>query len=708
MSEPSPHPTVQAAQKPGNSHLEIALRLVLFMGLLVLIAYACFDLYQIAWGTGSWLGKFSLTWFLLFVGFTVTCSLLVLAIGVSIWNNRVYAPLFALLSGLRNRAKIVCWLLALVLLASPVWLFQYTYLGVVFSRPALRLFIWTIQIVLLAFFLSTDEDVFSWKALLVSMIVSTGIFIIAFNLRWVNNYPFSMSWSEGNRLWDYSMLFGQSRYQFSANQKAFVHLSLGRQLLGGIPFLWPKLSILQARAWLGMLNILPYFLLGLAVFWRPNQGWIPWLVAGIWGFAFLYQGPIHPPLLIVALLVALAWGRPTWLSVLLLVVSTYLAQLARYTWIIAPVLWIASLEILSADNQNRFAVLRLLKRMSLFGLSGLVGGILLPTIIALFQKTLPTYLPGGLAMRQSLLWYRLLPNSTYNLGILLGLLLVTGPALALIVFLLTSRQWQLKIWQEVILASSLMAMLVVGLMASVKIGGGADLHNMDMFLIGLLFTIAPAWRKGILDKFIDQTSSRFASMVILLAVVIPALSPLMKVRPISFPERVSDLVILTDLTAPYANERDLRRIFGSLPPPEEVNRVMSILQSEVDRAKETGEVLFMDQRQLLTFGYIQNIPLVTEYEKKYVMDQAMAGNSAYFEKFYRDLAAHRFSLIVSDPLRTPIKDREYAFGEENNAWIEWVARPVLCYYEPIKTFDEIGLQLLIPKTETVDCSSVLP
>lgn len=234
------------------------------------------------------------------------------------------------------------------------------------------------------------------------------------------------------------------------------------------------------------------------------------------------------------------------------------------------------------------------------------------------------------------------------------------------------------------------------------------MHNLDMLFIGLLFTVAAAWRKGVLEKLIDQPPSQFASAIMLLAVAIPAISPLMKMRPIYFPDRVSDLVVLTDLTTPYANERDLRRIFGSLPPPEEVDRVMSMLQSEVARAKENGEILFMDQRQLLTFGYIQDIPLVVDYEKKYLMDQAMANNFVYLEKFYRDLANHRFSLIISDPLRTPIKDREYAFGEENNAWIEWIARPVLCYYEPIKTFEEIGLQILVPGQNTEDCSSVLP
>ena len=75
---------------------------------------------------------------------------------------------------------------------------------------------------------------------------------------------------------------------------------------------------------------------------------------------------------------------------------------------------------------------------------------------------------------------------------------------------------------------------------------------------------------------------------------------------------------------------------------------------------------------------------------------------------YKDLAEHRFSLIISDPLRTPIKDSDYGFGEENNAWVKWVARPVLCYYEEQNTLDNVRVELLIPREGNPDCTSELP
>ena len=90
------------------------------------------------------------------------------------------------------------------------------------------------------------------------------------------------------------------------------------------------------------------------------------------------------------------------------------------------------------------------------------------------------------------------------------------------------------------------------------------------------------------------------------------------------------------------------------------------------------------------------------------MNQALSGNAAYFEGFYADLASQRFSLVITEPLRTPIKDSSYQFGEENNAWVNWVAAPVLCYYEPLTTIKAVNVQFLVPNKNAVDCSSVLP
>jgi hypothetical protein len=94
------------------------------------------------------------------------------------------------------------------------------------------------------------------------------------------------------------------------------------------------------------------------------------------------------------------------------------------------------------------------------------------------------------------------------------------------------------------------------------------------------------------------------------------------------------------------------------------------------------------------------VPLVPEYEKKLVMDHAMAEDEAYFNPFYRDLASHRFALIVSEPLRVEFQGGVYHFGNENDAWVRWVAHPMLCYYNPVFTMRSLGVQLLLPKEKS--------
>jgi hypothetical protein len=150
------------------------------------------------------------------------------------------------------------------------------------------------------------------------------------------------------------------------------------------------------------------------------------------------------------------------------------------------------------------------------------------------------------------------------------------------------------------------------------------------------------------------------------------------------------------------------RALDLLPSDAETQSVLEVIRGHVEKAEMEGDVLFMDQRQLLTFGYIRDIQLIWEYEKKWMMDKALSGDVVYFEPFYRDLADHRFSLIISDPLRAPIKDSGYEFGEENNAWVKWVAVPILCYYEPIKTMPDFRVQLLAPKSVMEDCTLSLP
>jgi hypothetical protein len=212
-------------------------------------------------------------------------------------------------------------------------------------------------------------------------------------------------------------------------------------------------------------------------------------------------------------------------------------------------------------------------------------------------------------------------------------------------------------------AGSLAAFLAVGLFASVKIGGGNNLHNLDMFLVALLMLAGHFARRR-----------RAAAGLGLVTSVLLALIGLV---PIWFGMR-------------SGGPREL-------PPEalvrESLNRVRSMALEAADR----GEVLFIDQRQLFTFGNITGVPLVVDYELKDMMNQAMGDNTAYFERFRADLAAARFELIVSDPLPIVFKGGEGPFPEENDAWVEHVTLPILEHYRRVTELPEVGVWLLAPK-----------
>ncbi|MFZ5855252.1 MAG: hypothetical protein ACOYZ6_00335 [Chloroflexota bacterium] len=684
------------------------LRLLFVLLAAALLTQACIELNRVAWGTGIWLGEYSPKWAIGFFGFILLSLGLFASILTLAWAPRRLDPARAALTRLRSRLGFLRWMFAVVFALAPVILFQYTSWGVVFTGFGIRLLVWILSTLGLAVMLGHGDALLVWKDALVASLVSGAAVGASIPLAGVTSYPFSLGWSEGNRLWDYSILFGRERYVFPADSQLTPFLDVGRQLIGGLPFLYSGLTIFQERLWIGLMGILPYVLLGLCVFYLPKQkNSTAWILAGLWGFLFLRQGPIHSPLLFSAAVVALAWRRPLWLSLPLLAAAGYFAAVSRFTWSFAPAMWAGMLWLASAGLDNGRLSARDWGRAILLGLAGLFGGLLLPQLTGLLAGTgnaSVTQVAESVG-RQPLLWYRLLPNSTYNLGILVNLVIAITPLVIVLLFAVRQKLWTLNLWQRLAILGVLFAFLVVGLVASTKIGGGGDLHNMDMFLIGLLFCAGMVWEKTDRTWLVNGTTLPVWIRVALIALVaLPAYGTLLRLRPLLYADDFTRLKVLADVEDPYADPR----ILGLLPPRNKVDNTLDLVREYVANAQSKGDVLFMDQRQLLTFGYIEDVPLIAEYEKKYLMDQAMGETAAStFPAFYRDLADHRFSLIISDPLRLPIKDSDYSFGEENNAWVKWVAAPILCYYEPAITLEEFKLQLLVP-LETVSPDCVMP
>ncbi|HKY53655.1 MAG TPA: hypothetical protein VJM08_05075, partial [Anaerolineales bacterium] len=140
---------------------------------------------------------------------------------------------------------------------------------------------------------------------------------------------------------------------------------------------------------------------------------------------------------------------------------------------------------------------------------------------------------------------------------------------------------------------------------------------------------------------------------------------------------------------------------------ENINQqVHQQLIQTVNDAGKKGPVLFINERQLVALGDI-NVPLVYDYEVVSLMEMAMSGNQLYLERFYDDLANHRFAGIVATKQNTGIKEAG-AFFEENNVWNSRVSPYILCYYTPVLTLEPEGnrIEVYMPSTELQNCPQV--
>lgn len=683
---------------------------------------AATEFYQIAWGTGIWLGQFAPSWFGLFVLFVLFCVSILLIVALLFWQPQKFDRVLTFLASLRNRLGILRWFVFAVVLLIPVCILQYTFWGIVLHGFYLRLVL-VVLCSIIAAWLATGPDAgfIDQTSLLVSLVSIAAVLTLFVSFGRVTDYPFSLAWSEGNRLWDYSVLFGRDVYIYPANKNIPVFLDTSRQFVGGIPFLIPGVTISQVRLWLALVDIVPYLLLGWIAFRLAGKNALPWLLAGIWAFTFVRQGPIHAPLLICAIGVALAWERPLWVAVPLIFAAGYFAEASRFTWLFAPAMWSVMLEFAGAPALNK----NTWKRAASVGVAGVLGGYVAPFLLPALVKWIKTLgqpvSPGAAPIRpgggvtlstvesglssQPLLWERLLPNETYGPGILLGLSLAVIPLIVVLLYLVKTKRWNLNTLQKASLVLPLLAFLIVGLIVSVKIGGGGDLHNLDMFIIGLMFAAAIAWRNGGYDWIrLGQSMPTWVVVSLSIMLLLPAYQPLRTMRPLSVNADPRLVVTLADI---LPNDPLPDPLPDTIPSSEDTQQALKKLRNAVQAASQ-GEILFMDQRQLLTFGYIKDVPLVPEYDKKLLIDEAMAGDARYFQRFYEDLAAHRFSLIVTNPVNRRLDREEGHFSEENNAWVNWVTRPLLCYYQPLDVLKKVDVELLVPRTDAVNCESELP
>lgn len=560
----------------------------------------------------------------------------------------------------------------------PILLFFYSPWSEVIRTGILRsLFYFSIIIILSSLWSYSSNKFFTFSYFVrVTITLSFLITVTQLFFRAVD-YPFSLSWSEGNRYWDYSILFGSARYLSPSQEPITAFIDQGRQFLWGIIFLLPNLSIGGMRLWHAVILIAPSFLLGWLIFRKSGTNKIVIGFCAMWVFLFLNQGPIYSPLIVSAILTYTAYSSTLPISIPLILIAGYLANISRYTWIIAPPIWILLLFILNKkpgtidfkDHDWQNTVVKIF--------CGIGGGIIFPSLLPQVSQSLEANPQSADSIfskiiltlsNQQLIWSRLLPNPSNQLGVLLGLTIAILPIILLIISFLMHKTISFPDFSIFIISTIFLVFLIIGLIVSVKIGGGGNLHNVDMFLISVVFLVGSLWH-GSAKKWLihSQLQNPLEKVIIILLILIPS----------------SRIALNSSRMNP--------------PNEDKTEEIITFIQNQINEKKKYGEILFIDQRQLLTFHYLEEVPLTVEYEKKLLMDKALSGDKKYFSNFYEDLKRGRFSLIINEPLWIEYKENS-SFAEENNAYVYWVSEPLACYYQPLATFNDVEIEILIPRT----------
>ena len=559
-------------------------------------------------------------------------------------------------------------------------------LGYLFENYYVRLSIfWMVVLVgagLIKAYLMTNarmmektEDTGLFWTIIASLILTGFGYQLAVMVPQISAYPFSMGWSETSRYYYASLFFAKNIYGMELTPSV-LHPS--RYLMQSIPFIVTGLPLWFHRFWQVFIwvfaAILTTYLLSRRLRLTSKKTNICLFLFIGWAYLFLFQGPVYYHLLVCVIVVL--WGFNShnfWTSLMIVLFASVWAGISRINWypvpgLLAATIFFLEIEVpkLTDEGSNgphwRYIALYLLKPVVWVGLG---------TLMAIGSQYLYVLWSGAeigeftSSFTSDLLWYRLLPNPTFPLGILPAILLISLPLLVLII----RRLMVLHTLRILGIGSILLTLFIGGVIVSTKIGGGSNLHNLDAYLVILLVVSGYVYfEKVIWESHHRQKKENVSRVLLLLIVLIPILYALSFGGPLILPEK------------------------------QVVKQTLETLDEMTSEAvKMGGDVLLITERQLITFGMLKEIPLVEKFETVYLMEMAMSGNDNYLSDFHASLSEQDYALIVTDQQRINYKGREYAFGEENDVWVAEVTVPLLKYYQREELFNDIGIEVLIPK-----------
>lgn len=596
-----------------------------------------------------------------------------LALAFTPARARLLAGAAALARGL-VRLKTVNLLLFAALVVGFPW-FVFTANGLYVEPFWSRLWVFWIIALVGAFLLhAARPSLPPLDAFLIAAVALATAHRVAVFLPEISTYPLSLGWSEVSRYYQASLYASQRLYGMDL-PLSITHPS--RYMLQGIPFILPNLPLWAHRAWQVFLW---WSLTGLAAWGLArrlqlkNRG--THVLIAAWGFLFLMQGAIFYNLLVS--IIILLWGfdsRRYGRSLVVVLLASIWAGFSRVNWTVVPGLLAACLVYLEVPvNEKRFLPWPYFWRAFAFFVAGTAAAFAAYAAYINFSGN-EDVSQFGSAFTSDLLWNRLWPSPSFPMGILPGILIVLAPLIALVVWGIRRQRGAWHPIRLLGLAAVALALFVSGLVVSVKIGGGTNLHNMDASM--LLAMIAGAYvvfGRTAAEPDADAQSPAWPGWLLALAVVVP--------------------VALAVRTGGQWPERDHAA----------AQAAMADFDSRLARElRPRDEVLLISQRQLLIFDMLDtDFALVPEYEQIFLMEMAISSNEAYLNQFYTDLQEQRFRIILSDRLfkREKSEDAD-SLAEENNAWLHNVVEPVLCAYYIEKTYSGINMQVLMPRAQMV-------
>lgn len=561
------------------------------------------------------------------------------------------------------------WISPLVLIGSVVGFMFATKL------PFLSFLVWVGWFRVLLFWYFSLLGVFAlrsirrdipWLTILLSVVLCQAVFhLLLFYWTRVTDYPFAMGWSETSRFYHPSLFLSESVYGQKYAWPVLhptLHLLLAPPYLLDAP-LWVHRFWQVAIRYILLAAVVPALMMRLSIRGALTR----WLV-GIWMFLFLFMGPVYFHLTIPVILVLLGFShqndRRTWIVVIL---ASIWCGWSRVNWYPMPGMIAAVLYLMEVPLHGKNIWQYLLKPALWFVAGTLIAFASQRAYIAL--SGVPDSELFYTSFTSNLLWYRLFPNASYFLGILLAAILASLPIWLAMYVVIRARKTDWHPLRLTFILAALLVLFIGGLLVSLKIGGGANLHNMDAYLIMLLIVFA-----YLLFARYRTENGNLA-------------------KPVSLPWALAVALIVMPAWSYLQFGIDFKSY-----DTVRTQKIMTWLQEYVDEVNaQGGEVLFITQRQLIAMHMLKNVTLVPEYEREDLMEMAMADNLPYLARFRDDIGNQRFDLIIVDPLNDTIMRRDRVFPEENNVWVRRVVRTILCNYREEVVYPVHEIALYVPQ-----------